>query len=166
MFTSMNNAVFLLLGTNLGDLGDNLAAAIHHIGERVGKIVRASSHYRTAAWGKTDQPEFCNQVIEVETFSTPEEVLTQVLAIEALLGRERKEKWGERLIDIDILYYGDRIVQSPGLIIPHPHLQNRRFTLVPLCEIAPEFIHPVLLKTNSELLEQCPDQLAVHKVEE
>ena len=166
MFTSMNNTVFLLLGTNLGHRGDNLAAAIHHIGERVGKIVRTSSHYRTAAWGKTDQPEFFNQVIEVETFSSPEEVLAQVLAIEALLGRERKEKWGERLIDIDILYYGHRIIQSAELIIPHPQLQNRRFTLVPLCEIAPEFIHPLLHQTNSELLEQCPDQLAVDKVEE
>jgi 2-amino-4-hydroxy-6-hydroxymethyldihydropteridine diphosphokinase len=166
MFTSMNNTVFLLLGTNLGNLGDNLAAAIHLIGERVGNIMRVSSHYRTAAWGKTDQPEFCNQVIEVSTLSNPEEVLAQVLAIEALLGRERKERWAERLIDIDILYYNDRVVQSPGLIIPHPHLQNRRFTLVPLCEIAPAFVHPVLHKTNSELLEQCPDQLAVDKVEE
>ena len=166
MFTSMNNAVFLLLGTNLGNLGDNLAAAIHHIGERVGKIVQASSRYRTEAWGKTYQPEFCNQVIEVDTVASPEEVLTRVLAIEALLGRERKEKWGERLIDIDILYYGNRVVQSPGLIIPHPHLQNRRFTLVPLCEIAPGFVHPLLHKTNSELLEHCPDQLAVDKVEE
>src|SRR4051794_9769854 len=118
MFTSMNNTVFLLLGTNLGNLGDNLAAAIHLIGERVGNIMRVSSHYRTAAWGKTDQPEFCNQVIEVSTLSNPEEVLAQVLAIEALLGRERKERWAERLIDIDILYYNDRVVQSPGLIIP------------------------------------------------
>jgi len=166
MFTSMSHTVFLLLGTNLGDRAANLSAALDHIGRRVGTIVQTSSRYRTAAWGKTDQPDFYNQAAAIDTTLDPEEVLAHVLAIEAQLGRARKEKWGERLIDIDVLYYGDRVLQTPDLTVPHPHLQARRFALVPLCEIAPDFVHPVLQKKNSELLAVCPDLLAVDKIDD
>ncbi|MBL0744940.1 2-amino-4-hydroxy-6-hydroxymethyldihydropteridine diphosphokinase [Chryseolinea lacunae] len=161
----MNNAVFLLLGTNLGSRRDNLNAAVRAIENEIGKIVRASSVYETAAWGKTDQPSFYNQVLEIETALLSTALMTALLAVETQLGRERHERWGERIIDVDMLYYGQEIVSTQRLTLPHPQLQNRRFTLVPLCEIAPEFVHPVFQKTNRELLDKCPDQLAVNIVQ-
>lgn len=149
--------LYLLLGANLGDRVTTLRRAVDLIGERVGLVVQASGLYETAPWGVTDQPAFLNQVLAVDTGLTPQAVLTQTQAIEEQLGRVRHEKWGARVIDVDILYYDDLVIQSATLTIPHPFLHERRFTLVPLAEIAPEFLHPVLQKTTHDLLATCTD---------
>jgi 2-amino-4-hydroxy-6-hydroxymethyldihydropteridine diphosphokinase len=160
---NMTNQVFLLLGTNLGSRAANLAEAIHAIDQYVGKIINVSSIYETAAWGKTDQPAFLNQAVEIVTPLCPEETLNNILSIEERLGRRRNEHWGERIIDIDILFYGTTILDSSLLTIPHPQLANRRFTLIPLNEIAPDFVHPILKKSVAELLLNCTDGLGVVK---
>jgi 2-amino-4-hydroxy-6-hydroxymethyldihydropteridine diphosphokinase len=152
---------FLLLGSNQGNREHFLNEASVQLSNRVGRITRKSSIYETAAWGLEDQAAFLNQVLKVSTILSPENILTQIHKIEKELGRERIIKWGSRVIDIDILYYDDLVVQSPGLVIPHPHLQERRFTLMPLAEIAPTYVHPVFRKTNQALLEECPDNLPV-----
>ncbi|MDZ7608724.1 MAG: 2-amino-4-hydroxy-6-hydroxymethyldihydropteridine diphosphokinase [Cyclobacteriaceae bacterium] len=111
---------------------------------RSARLSSASSVYKTKAWGIENQPDFLNQVLEVESDLYPLEILDCILGIEESLGRVRDIKWSSRVIDIDILYYGSEIVTEPKLTIPHPQIQNRNFTLVPLCEIAPEFVHPIL----------------------
>jgi len=159
----MASGIYLLLGTNLGDRTVNLNAAIDAL-RSVGEIVRQSSVYKTEAWGKTDQPAFYNQVIEINTSFEPALLLQKVLAIEAALGRERLEKWGPRTIDIDILFYGDEIISQTALTIPHPGIPARRFVLTPMNELAANFKHPVLHKTISTLLQECTDRLDVQKV--
>ncbi|GAB2565026.1 2-amino-4-hydroxy-6-hydroxymethyldihydropteridine diphosphokinase [Spirosoma areae] len=158
---SLFRSLTLLLGANLGDRVQTLRRAIDLIAERVGPVIQSSGLYETAPWGITDQPAFLNQVLVVETLLDPEAVLTQTQAIEQALGRVRMEKWGARLIDIDILYYGQLIQQTDRLTIPHPYLHQRRFTLVPLAEVAPDFVHPVLQKTTLELLADCEDKSKV-----
>jgi 2-amino-4-hydroxy-6-hydroxymethyldihydropteridine diphosphokinase len=158
------NHVFLLLGTNLGDRFENLLVARNHVAITTGKIITESSIYETAAWGKTDQGPFLNQVIEIETDSTPTALLAQLLSIESIMGRVREEKWGPRLIDLDILLYDEIIVQSESLTIPHPALHRRRFTLIPLAEIAANIVHPVLQKSIATLLKECSDDSAVHRL--
>lgn len=145
------------LGSNLGNREENLSIARQFIEKRMGLITSQSRIYETAAWGLTNQNAFLNQVIELETAYTPNKVLSLILAIEKKMGRVREIKWGERIIDIDILYYADKIISTENLIIPHPFIQERRFVLVPLCEVAGEFIHPKLQKTNLDLLETCID---------
>ena len=158
----MKKPVFLLLGTNLGNRTSNLTQALHAIEQRVGKVTKASSVYETSAWGKTDQPAFLNQAVEITTTDLdPDAVLRNLLAIEERLGRARKEKWGERTIDIDILFFGEDVYERPHLVIPHPQLANRRFTLIPLNEIASGLVHPLFKKTVAELLAACPDGLSV-----
>ncbi len=160
----MKSTTFLLLGTNVGDTKKNLTTARNAIELSIGPILKASSLYRSKAWGKTDQPDFLNQAIQVETGLQAHELLEQILREEQSMGRIRTEKWSERIIDIDILLYGNGIVSSSSLIIPHPQLPNRRFALEPLAEIAPHFIHPVLGLTIVELLKQCADPLHVWRV--
>lgn len=160
----MQHTIFLLLGTNLGDKAQNLTTAIELIGKYVGTIRRQSSVYQTAAWGKTDQPAFFNQALEVETLLAPIALLQATQLIETKMGRQRKERWGERVIDIDILLFEDIRVGTPALDIPHPELINRRFALVPLNEIAGSHVHPVYGQTISTLLHQCQDKLPVEPV--
>jgi 2-amino-4-hydroxy-6-hydroxymethyldihydropteridine diphosphokinase len=140
-----------------------LSKAKEQIEKRCGSILKASSVYETAAWGKEDQGAFLNQVLKVETNLHPEEVLKTILQIEEYLGRKRELKYGPRTIDIDILFFNDKIINRRALKIPHPQMQNRRFVLVPLNEIAPGKVHPTLHKTISQLLAECPDPLAVNK---
>jgi 2-amino-4-hydroxy-6-hydroxymethyldihydropteridine diphosphokinase len=158
------NKAYLLTGGNMGNREENLATAYHHIDQQCGHVIHASSIYETKAWGKNDQPSFLNQVLEIQTNLTPRQLLKKILFIEQQIGRVREEKYGPRIIDIDILLFNDEIHNYPSLKIPHPELQNRRFVLVPLAEIAATAVHPVLKKTIVELLEICPDKLEVSKV--
>jgi 2-amino-4-hydroxy-6-hydroxymethyldihydropteridine diphosphokinase len=134
------------------------------LSRQVGPVQRQSAVYETAAWGKTDQAAFLNQVLLVQTHLPPLPLLQQIHAIEKELGRERQEKWAARVVDIDMLFYEQEVVREPGLTVPHPELHKRRFTLVPLAELAPGLLHPVLSKTVQELLEECPDALEVRKL--
>lgn len=151
----------ILLGGNLGNREENLAQAKKHIEQKIGSIVQESSVYETKAWGVENQPDFLNQVILVETNLSPQQVLSDNLAIEKILGRVRHQKWHERTIDIDILYAEHSIINEENLKIPHPFIQERKFTLVPLAEISPNFVHPILNKTQKELNELCYDELPV-----
>lgn len=160
----MTEGIFLLLGSNLGDKLLHLSQAISKIEEQIGKVEKVSSIYETAAWGKTNQPSFYNQVIKISTSLKPLQILKIVLQIEHEIGRKRFEKWGARIIDIDLLYYQNEVFTNQELTIPHPQIQNRKFTLIPLCEIAQEFIHPTLKVTQQQLLEQCDDILEVIKL--
>jgi 2-amino-4-hydroxy-6-hydroxymethyldihydropteridine diphosphokinase len=129
-----------------------------------GKIETLSGCYETDAWGVTSQPAFWNQAIVLSTPLLPDQLLTVIHQIEQVLGRQRDQRWGARTLDIDILYFGNQVITTERLSVPHPEIANRRFTLVPLVEIAPGFVHPLLLKTNLELLELCSDPLAVRPV--
>lgn len=153
--------IYLISGSNLGDKLTMLAAAKKLVSQKAGLVLRTSHIYKTAAWGIEDQPEFYNQVLEIDTKLNPVELLKTLLDIERQLGRQRKQKWQERIIDIDILYYNDIILNSMELSIPHPFIQSRRFVLEPMAEIAPTFIHPVSGLSQVELLKTCIDPLIV-----
>jgi 2-amino-4-hydroxy-6-hydroxymethyldihydropteridine diphosphokinase len=158
------NDVFLLLGSNLGDRNLFLQQAVKHIEQGIAPVVQLSSVYETQSWGKTDLPDYLNQVILLKTDLSAHNVLQKILAIEDMMGRKREEKWGSRIIDIDILYYNAEIINEPGLQVPHPELHKRRFTIEPLAEIAPDLIHPVLHKTSLQLKKILKDSLIVKKL--
>ena len=160
----MGISIFILLGSNLGDRQEHLDRARLEISRHAGEIVTASSVYKTAAWGNTHQPDFYNQVIEVHSSLDPAKLISETQLIEQKMGRTRNEKWGARIIDIDILFYGNSVLSGESLTIPHPEIANRRFTLLPLAEIAPDFIHPILKKSVREMLSDCKDNLPVEKV--
>lgn len=161
---SMNKA-YLLIGGNIGDRKSQLKHAVDFIQQDCGQIFHLSHIYETAAWGKTDQPSFFNQAVAIETSLSPFKLLEMILNIETRMGRQREEKFGPRLIDIDILFYNSEIINHPLLKVPHPELPGRRFVLAPMMEIAAELIHPLLHKTIKELLEICPDKLQIKKLE-
>lgn len=157
------NTAYLLTGGNLGEREQNLAKARELITRDCGTIITPSSLYETAAWGNTDQPSFLNQALELQTSLTALQLIRKILKIEKQMGRVRKEKYGPRIIDIDILLFNNEKHNYPFLKIPHPEMQNRRFALLPLAEIAPGIIHPVLNKTVTGLLDACSDELPVKK---
>ena len=158
------NKAFLLTGGNLGDRTQLLATARELIEKHCGHIIKTSSIYETAAWGNTNQPAFLNQALEINTNLNARQLIRRILSVEKAMGRVRSEKFGPRLIDIDILLFNQEIHDYHFLHLPHPEMQNRRFVLVPMAEIAPEVIHPILNKTILELLRDCPDQLEVNLV--
>ena len=155
------NTAYLLIGGNLGDRKKNLEEACELLEQHCGNISTASSIYETAPWGKLDQPNFLNQALELKTELKARQLIRRILKVEKMMGRERKDKYDPRSIDIDILLFNDEIHNYPLLTLPHPELQNRRFALLPLTEIAPGKKHPLLNKTMIELLEDCPDKLKV-----
>jgi 2-amino-4-hydroxy-6-hydroxymethyldihydropteridine diphosphokinase len=158
------NKAYLLTGGNMGNRKVMLQQAIKLLSEYCGKVTAESSLYETAAWGKTDQSAFLNQALELTTELNARQLIRKILKVEKLMGRERKEKYGPRIIDIDILLFNDEIYTIHFLKLPHPEMQNRRFALTPLAEIAPGIIHPVLKKTIKQLLADCPDKLEVKKI--
>ena len=157
--------VFILLGTNLGERVNNLETAANLIQNEIGEIEKKSKIYETEPWGVIDQPNFLNQILKINPKSSPENTLRKCLSIENKMGRERLRKWGERLIDIDLLFYNELIFNTLELVLPHPRLHQRNFTLVPMEEIAPNFSHPIFNKTMFELLEICRDDQSVYHFE-
>ena len=158
------NVVYLLTGGNIGDRNNYLSKARKSIEKNCGPVFRESSIYETAAWGKEEQNTFLNQVLEIRTGLSAERLLSSILEIEESLGRKRELRYGPRVIDIDILFFNNEIIDLPGLKIPHPQMQHRRFVLEPLAEIASGKIHPVFHKTITRLLEECKDPLPVNKI--
>ena len=157
------NQLILSLGGNQGDIKKTFLSAKNMITQEVGSIIKESSIYQTQAWGVENQPDFLNQVIIVETTLSPLTVLEKCLMVEMELGRKRIKKWGERTIDIDLLFYNNEIIQIENLQIPHPRISKRNFILFPLNEIIPNFIHPVLNVSIKNLKNECSDHLKVFK---
>ncbi len=156
---------YLILGGNKGDKTKNLESTLRAIEDRVGEITEKSGVYVTKAWGNTAQPDFYNQAIAVNTPLLATDLLKELLLIEEMAGRIRtSEKWQERTMDIDILFYNNEIINEPHLTIPHPYIKERRFVLVPMNEIAKELLHPVINKSIETLLNECEDELNVSLV--
>ena len=162
----MSHVVILGLGGNQGDVKETLQLAINLIENQLGKVNHVSSQYQTKAWGVEDQADFINQAIVLTTLVKPTEVLNTCLEIEQILGRKRgsNRKWKERIIDIDVLFYDNLIIETTALTLPHPYIHKRNFVLYPLTEIIPEYMHPILNKTVVELKKLCKDNLAVIKI--
>jgi 2-amino-4-hydroxy-6-hydroxymethyldihydropteridine diphosphokinase len=158
----MNKAI-LLIGGNLGDRTGHLKQAVEQIGMLVGEVEKTSALYETAAWGVVEQPDYLNQGLVVLTEMDALTLLHTVLEIERRIGRIRQQKWGARVIDIDIIFFNEEMISMPELKVPHPQLQNRQFVLTPLQEIIPDWEHPVLHKTISALQQQCTDPLPATK---
>jgi len=162
--SKLYHRVFLSTGSNQGNSIANLNLANILLSQQIGLVKNSSSFYQTSAWGKTDQPDFMNQCIEIITPFPPKMLMQKILQIEKQLGRIRHEKWGPRTIDIDILIFDNLILRDNDLVIPHPQMQNRNFVLAPLAEIAPKLIHPSLKKTMKQLVSQTSDALPIKKL--
>ena len=150
----------------MGNRTAYLQQATKIIEEQCGSIIARSHIYETAAWGVLDQPSFYNQAFAVQTHLQPEELMQTLLNIEAFIGRQRVQKMGPRIIDLDILLIDNLVLNTPLLTVPHPHLTERRFALTPLAEIAPNLVHPLAHKIIAELLAECGDELEVRRLEE
>lgn len=160
------NTAFLHLGSNEGNRLEMIKNAISMIENKIGKVTDKSALYETEAWGLKDQPDFINQAIKVSTTLSASDTLNLCKSIEADLGGIKKEKWGQRSIDIDLLFWNDSVMKNDNLTLPHPHIENRNFVLIPLMEIAGDYIHPVLNKTIEEIFDDCEDECEVLLYEE
>jgi dihydroneopterin aldolase/2-amino-4-hydroxy-6-hydroxymethyldihydropteridine diphosphokinase len=157
--------VFIGLGGNVGNVSENFDTAIEKIKELIGPVIKQSSLYKTEPWGNKNQDDFLNQVVCVETNLKPDKVLKNILAVEKIMGRNRNKdnQFAPRTIDIDILFYGKKIINRNNLIIPHPRLHLRNFVLTPLMEIAPDLMHPILNKKIKDLFKNNTDLSVVKK---
>lgn len=162
---TMATNMYLSLGGNLGNTLEIFKNVYPILEKKIGPILHFSSIYQTKAWGNTQQADFLNQVLELNTELNPQELIAQLLNIESELGRVRKQQWEARIIDLDILFYGNQIIQESNLQIPHPFLPQRKFVLIPLAEIAPNLIHPILKKSIDNLVIDCPDSSEVKKLD-
>lgn len=154
----MNDPVFLGIGSNVGDREANLAKVLRELEKKASaRIVRSSGIYETDPYGLKDQPRFLNCVVQIRTGLKPRGLLNRITNIELDMGRARIEKWGPRIIDVDILFFGDLIVNEPGLTIPHSDCLNRGFVMIPMAEIAPVYVPPGTSATIAELADRCPD---------
>jgi len=155
--------VVLLLGSNIEPRKEYLDRAIEILKEDIGTMTNVSKIYQSEPWGFEAKVRFLNMAIVFNTDKSAKEVLTICLKTEQRLGRERKIESGyaSRKVDVDVLYYGDEIVNQPELIIPHPRLHLRRFALIPLTDVVPDMVHPILKKNQTELLDECKDKLGV-----
>ena len=160
----MSNLVYLSLGSNIGDRNGQLRDAIARL-ESQGQVLSVSSFYETEPVEFTDQAWFLNCALALETNKTPAQLMTSLLRIEQEMGRQRTQNKGPRTIDLDILLFGDKVLDTLHLTIPHPAMQHRRFVLAPLAEIAPSLRHPVLKKTISELLDELPPGQTIRRVQ-
>lgn len=160
----MSTLTYLSLGANVGDCARNIREAVTRL-DLAGRVVAVSSFYETEPVEFTEQAWFLNCAVTLETTKTPAQLMAVLLMIERGMGRQRRQKKGPREIDIDILLFGDTVVDSPELTIPHPAMQQRRFVLEPLAEIAAKARHPVLRKTVRELLDALPAGQAVRKIQ-
>lgn len=151
----------LILGGNLGDREKLILEAKLRLQQFVGEIVQESKIYETQAWGGQSNGNYLNQVVVLISELEPLQVLEKIQAIELELGRERQIKWGDRTMDIDILYFGNQIIKSALLTVPHPYISKRKFVLVPLMDVLPEFIHPIHQRSHHDLLERLNDDLDV-----
>ena len=158
------NRTYLITGGNIGDKEKNLEKAAALIEKKIGHILKSSAIYETAAWGNTDQPTFFNQVHLVETELTPDKLMSIILGIEKRMGRIRTTKNAARIIDIDILFFNDEIIETESVSVPHKEIANRKFVLKPLLELAPDFIHPYLKKTITQLDAETTDTLEAFPV--
>jgi 2-amino-4-hydroxy-6-hydroxymethyldihydropteridine diphosphokinase len=154
--------VYLLFGSNLGERAANIANAITRLENQEVTVLKLSSLYETEPWGNTNQASYLNQAGKFQTALSAAQLMQTILKIEKDMGRIRTIKWEPRIIDIDILFYGNQIISQSDLKIPDPELENRKFVLTPLAEIAPDFVHPVLKKNIKELLAACPDSMSVN----
>jgi 2-amino-4-hydroxy-6-hydroxymethyldihydropteridine diphosphokinase len=153
---------YLLLGSNIGERLDHILDALALLEQRTGRLMRCSSIFETEPWGFLAFTPFLNQVVQLSTRLEPSRLIEEILSVETILGRTRNNgQFESRTIDIDILFYDDLVLKDENLIIPHPRLHLRRFTLVPLAQIAPNLVHPGFNKTIRELLTICPDHLEV-----
>lgn len=144
--------IFLSIGSNLGDRQANCEMAMAHLTARGVRIIRASAMHETKPWGVLDQPDFMNLAVEADSSHDPRALLSIIKQIELDMGRVASRRWGPRLIDIDILLYDMAVLDEPDLVVPHPQMHERAFVLDPLCEIAPDVMHPILNKSASDLL--------------
>ena len=151
------HTIYLGLGTNLGDRVANLQAALAGLAREMA-VTAVSPIYQTPPWGVTDQPDFLNLCLVAQTDLSPTELLTFVKSLEVEIGREPAKRWGPRLIDIDLLFYANQIIETETLIMPHPQIAERAFVLRPLADVAPDFVHPVLGKTIAELCDVVDDE--------
>jgi len=154
--------VYLLFGSNLGERTANIANAITQLENQGLQLLQLSSLYDTEPWGNTHQASFLNQAAEFDTGLSPQALMKTILKVEQEMGRTRTAKWEPRIIDIDILFYGNLIVEEKDLKIPHPEVEKRKFALAPMAEIAPHFLHPRLKKSIRLLLSECSDKLSVN----
>jgi 2-amino-4-hydroxy-6-hydroxymethyldihydropteridine diphosphokinase len=161
----VHKTVYLSLGSNLGDRAANLREAIQKLAD-IGNVVTASSLYETEPVELTAQPWFLNCAVKLDTEKMPRQLISAILSLEQSMGRQRKQKKGPRIIDIDILLFGSSVIEIPSLTIPHPKLHERRFVLEPLAEIAPDARHPVFKRSMRELRDALPPGQTVKKLAE